>query len=57
MACADPCAVVAVKVFIEQDEVAPVRIALKEFGSARYGPPAVPIAEENVNEPPGDFRG
>src|SRR5712664_2622830 len=57
MACADPGAVVAVKVFVEKDEVAPVRVALKKLGAARYGPAAFRIAEKNMNEPPGNFRG
>src|SRR5258708_20708282 len=50
-------AIVAMKVFVEKDEVAPVRIALKKLGAARYGPAATRIAEKNVNEPPGNFRG
>src|SRR5712691_8029138 len=57
MACADSGAVVAVEVFVEKDEVTPVRIALKELGAASNGPSAVRIAEKNVNEPPGNFRG
>ena len=56
MACADPRAIVAVKVFVEKDEVAPVRIALKELGAAGYRPVAIRIPEKNVNEPPGNFR-
>ena len=38
MAGTDSCAVVAMKVFVEKDEVAPVRIALKGLGGAGYGP-------------------
>src|SRR6266446_1989750 len=57
MASADPGAIVAVKVFVEKDEIAPVRIALKKLGAARHGPAALRIAEKNVNEPPGNFGG
>src|ERR1700704_1552444 len=56
MACAEPRAIVAVKVFVEKDKIAPVRIALKKLGAAGYGPAAVRIPEKNVNEPPGNFR-
>src|SRR5712692_5696691 len=57
MASADPGAIVAVEVFVEKDQIAPVRIALKELGAARHGPAAIRIAEKNVNEPPGNFGG
>src|SRR3989442_9790753 len=57
MAGADPGAIIAVKIFVEKNEIAPMRIALKKLGVARYGPAAVRIAEKNVNEPPGNFGG
>src|SRR5229473_1678676 len=53
MACADPGAIVAMKVFVEKDEVAPVRIALKELGATRHGPPPVRIPPK---EPRRGFR-
>src|SRR5437867_4804776 len=57
MAGADPSPIIAVKIFVEKNEIAPVRIALKEFRVASYGTAAVRIAEKNVNEPPGNFGG
>src|SRR6266446_7522671 len=57
MAGAEAGAVVAMKIFVEKDEVAPVRIALKALGAASYGPATARIAKKNMNEPPGDFRG
>src|SRR5258707_4886670 len=57
MAGAEAGAVVAMKIFIEKDEVAPVRIALKAVGAAGYWPAATRIAKKNMNEPPGNFRG
>ncbi len=56
MAGANPAPIIAVKIFVEENEIAPVRIALKELDAACYGTAAVRIAKENVNEPPGNFR-
>ena len=56
MACADPRAIVAVKVFVEKDKVAPVGIILKKLGGARHGAAAVRIAKKNVRQAPGNFR-
>ena len=44
MAGAQPGAVVAMEVFIEQQIVPPVTIALKLFGAAENRPPAVSVA-------------
>src|SRR5258705_4693275 len=55
MAGADAGTIIAVKVFVEKDEVAPVRIALKKFAAASYRPAPFRIAQKNVNEPPRDF--
>src|SRR5260370_14836153 len=52
---ADSGPIIAVKIFVEKDEVAPVWIALKEIAAARNGPAAVRIAEKNANQPPGNF--
>src|SRR6266481_5070666 len=57
MAGAEAGAVVAMKIFVEKDEVAPVRIAPKALGAASHGPASARIAKKNMNEPPGDFRG
>src|SRR5260370_20028579 len=56
MAGANPAPIIAVKIFVEENEIAPVRVALKKFRAACYGTAAVRIAKENVNEPPGNFR-
>jgi len=52
MAGAEAGAVVAMKIFVEKDEVAPVRIALKALGAASYGPATARIAKKNMHEPP-----
>src|SRR4030095_8509999 len=57
MARADTSAVVAVEVFVEQDEIAPERIALEYLRAAVDGPPAVLIAQEDAREPPRALRG
>src|SRR5258708_12786182 len=54
---ADSGPIVAVKIFVEKDEVAPVWIALKEIDAARNGPAAVRITQKDVCEPPGNFGG
>src|SRR5580698_3934434 len=48
-------AVIPVKIFVEEEQVFPVRIALKDFGAARDGTPAVLAANKNMNEAAGDF--
>src|SRR5712664_3154761 len=55
MAGADSGPVVAMKIFVEQDEVAPMRIALKEIDAACNRPAAVRITQKDVCEPPGNF--
>jgi len=57
MACSNSRAIVPVKILIEKDEIAPVRIALKKLVRACHGPAAVRITQENVDEPPGNFGG
>src|SRR5258708_27799293 len=57
MAGANPAPIIAMKIFVEKNEIAPVRIALKKLGASGYGTAAVRIAKKNVNEPPGNFRG
>src|SRR6267154_2534786 len=56
MAGANPAPIITVEIFVEENEIAPVRIALKKFRAAGYRTAAVRIAKENVNEPPGNFR-
>src|SRR5258708_37660089 len=57
MAGANSALIIAMKIFVEKNEIAPVRIALKKLGASGYGTAAVRIAKKNVNEPPGNFRG
>jgi len=47
---AEPGTIVPVEVFIEEDVVAPGRIALEFFGAAIDGPPALRVAQENPSE-------
>ena len=53
MARADPGAVVAMEIFIEQDEIAPVRILLKLFRTAVDGTPTIGPAQKGMREPSG----
>ncbi len=55
MAGADPGPIVAMKVFVEEDKVFPVRIILENLKSAGDGTAATRIAKEDVDEPAGDF--
>src|SRR5580704_11125878 len=57
MAGADASAIIAVKVFIEKNQVAPMGIALKNLGSSRDRAAAVRITQEDVNEAAGNFCG
>ena len=54
MACAEPGAVVAVEVFVEEDVVAPVGIGLELFRAAVDGSPAVWCGEPDGDEPVGE---
>src|SRR5580658_7806825 len=55
VACADTRAVIAVEIFVKEQQIFPVRIALENFGTARDGTPAVLASDKNVNEAAGDF--
>src|SRR6267142_1545009 len=57
MARPEPRAVVAVEVFIEQDEVAPVRVLLELAGAAVHRPPAIRVAQEDVGQAARDLLG
>src|SRR5713226_7147667 len=48
--------VVAVEVLVEEQHVAPVRIALELLGAAEDGPPAVGPDEEEAIQAPRDLR-
>src|SRR5438105_15770313 len=47
-------AVVAVEVFVEQQMIAPMGIALKFFGAPEYRPPAGFVAQEDPGQPIGN---
>ena len=54
---AEPGAVVAVEVLVEEDVVAPVGIGLELLRAAVDGSPAVLVAQEDAGEPVGDLLG
>src|SRR5436305_11453079 len=56
MVCAQPGAVVAVKVLVEQDQVLPVRIGLELLGAAEHRTPAALVPQEELDEPPRELR-
>src|SRR5215510_2357400 len=56
MACSDPRAVVAVKVFVKQDEVSPVRIGLKFLDTAIDWSAAIFVLKEDPRQPPRNLR-
>lgn len=53
---ADTRPIVAMKIFVEQDQVLPMRIALKNFGATRYRTPSIAPSQENTNESTGNLR-
>src|SRR6516165_3115176 len=57
MARADAGSVVAVKVLVEVQQVAPVRIALKLFGSPEYRPAIAGVAQKYARQPLRQFVG
>src|SRR3954464_11824429 len=54
---ADAGAVVAMDVFVEQDEIAPVRILLKLCGAAVYRPAAILAPQEDPRKPLAEIFG
>src|SRR5260370_432957 len=48
MAGANPAPIIAVKIFVEENEISPMRIALKKFRAARYAPAAVRIGRKKL---------
>ena len=51
VACADARAVVAVKIFVKENEVSPVGIGLESLRAAIERPPAVAGAQEDSGQP------
>src|SRR5690348_1209372 len=56
MACAQPCSIVAVKIFIEQKQIAPVRVRLKNVRPAVNRTPPVFSSQKNTRQPPRNLR-
>ena len=54
---ADAGAVVAVEVFVEEDEVFPVRVVAIDSGAAVYGAASTLVGHKDAGEPPGDLFG
>src|SRR5947208_15878670 len=54
---AEPRAVVAVEVFVEQDEIAPVRVLLEPAGAAVHRPAPIHVTQEDVAQTVRDFLG
>ena len=52
---ADAGAIVGMEIFVEEEQIFPVRIALEDFGAAGDRPSAVFAANENMNQAAGDF--
>src|SRR5262249_7074274 len=57
MACAHFSAGVALKVFVEQDQVAPVRVFLKLCGSSKNRPVTIAATKEGPGKAPGKLGG
>src|SRR5690242_3428589 len=57
MARAEPGAVIPMKVFVEQDIVAPVRVGLKLLSSTINRTSATLVAREDAGQPVGDLLG
>ena len=49
---ADAGTVIAVKIFVEQDQITPLRIVLKFLGTTEHWPRAFAIAQEDTRQPP-----
>ena len=55
---ADPGAVVAVEVFVERDQIAPVRVVLEFFSGAENWSSLIGIdCKKMLHQPPRDFPG
>src|ERR1700740_2373926 len=57
MARTDPRTIIAVEVFVEENQVAPMWIALKRLCFAPHRAAARTIAQKNVRQPPRNLRG
>src|SRR5437773_12113388 len=57
VACADARAVVAVKIFVKENQISPVGIGLEPLFAAIERPPAVAGAQENSGQPMRELLG
>src|SRR5262245_66688430 len=55
MAGAEACAIVAVEIFVEEDEVAPMGILLELPGSSVHRPASILVLEEDASQPAREF--
>ena len=55
MAGAQPGAIVAVEIFVEQDQVTPQGVVLELLRGAVHGPAAVGITQEKARQTAGNF--
>jgi hypothetical protein len=55
VACAYTPAAVPVEIFVKQDELVPIRVALKFFDPSIYWPFALFVAQENLRKPAGEL--
>src|SRR6516165_1830890 len=51
----DPCSVVTVEILVEQNVVEPMRIGLKLFCAAIYGPAPMLVTKEDLSQPLDDL--
>jgi hypothetical protein len=54
---AEPRPVVTLEVFIEEDQIAPVRIVLELGRPSVHRPPSVGVGQERTGQPAGEFSG
>src|SRR5688572_7222464 len=54
---ADSGAFVAVEIFVEWDQIAPMRVVLELFRAAENRPSLICILQEDVHQPPRNFPG
>lgn len=55
MAGADPCAILTMEIFVEEHEVAPMRVLLKFLDPSVHSPAPLVVPEEYVGQAAGEF--
>src|SRR2546425_3942748 len=53
---ADTSTIIAMEIFMKEDELPPMRIALEDFDTTGHRAPTILPAQEDTREPPGYFR-